>query len=58
MPFCTETPNSGLTYYDGEGTLSAYKTHDRDPVLFADGLQLVWRNGEDTAGCGDATPRS
>ena len=52
--FClAETPNSGLTYYDGEGTLSAYKTHDRDPVLFADGVELVWRNGEDTTGCGD-----
>eukprot|EP00657_Telonema_sp_P-1_P006870 TRINITY_DN26337_c0_g1_i1.p1 TRINITY_DN26337_c0_g1~~TRINITY_DN26337_c0_g1_i1.p1 ORF type:complete len:282 (-),score=81.10 TRINITY_DN26337_c0_g1_i1:146-991(-) len=23
-----KTPNSGLTYFDGKGTLSAYKTHD------------------------------
>ena len=27
-----KTPNSGLTYFDGKGTLSAYKVHDRDPV--------------------------
>ena len=47
------TPNSGLTYYDGAGGLSAYKTHDRDPIFFSDGLSLVWRNGEDTTGCGD-----
>ncbi len=33
-----ETPNSGLAYFDGHGTLSAYETHDRDPILFHDGL--------------------
>ena len=48
-----KTPNSGLTYYDGNGTLSAYKTHDRDPVLWHDGIKLVFRNCETTAGCGD-----
>ena len=35
------------------GTLSAYKTHDRDPVFFNDGLALVFRNSETTVGCGD-----
>ena len=48
-----KTPNSGLTVYDGKGTLSAYKVHDRDPILFDDGLQLVFRNMESTTGCGD-----
>jgi hypothetical protein len=33
--------------------VSAYKTHDRDPLFFSEGLKLVWRNGEDTVGCGD-----
>jgi hypothetical protein len=33
--------------------MSAYKTHDRDPLFFSEGLKLVWRNGEDTVGCGD-----
>jgi hypothetical protein len=49
-----KTPNSGLTYYDGKGTLSAYKTHDRDPLFFNDGLKMVFRNSEDTTGCGDS----
>ena len=48
-----KTPNSGLTYYDKKGTLSAYKTHDRDPLFFDDGMQLVFRNSESTTGCGD-----
>lgn len=48
-----KTPNSGLTFFDGKGTLSAYKTHDRDPLIFDDGLRLVFRNGETTTGCGD-----
>jgi hypothetical protein len=50
-----KTPNSGLTYYDKKGTLSAYKTHDRDPLFFNDGLKMVFRNTEDTTGCGDTT---
>ena len=37
-----KTPNSGLTYYDGKGTLSAYKTHFKDPVLFNDGLKVCY----------------
>ena len=48
-----KTPNSGLTYYDKKGTLSAYKTHDRDPLFFNDGLKMVFRNSESTTGCGD-----
>ena len=48
-----QTDNSGLTYYDGQGALSAYKLHDaRDPVFFADGMTLRWRMGENTTGCG------
>ena len=48
-----KTPNAGLTYYDGNGTLSAYKVHDRDPIMWHDGIKLVFRNCETTAGCGD-----
>jgi hypothetical protein len=53
-----KTPNSGLTYYDGAGTLSVYKNHDRDPLLFDNGFKLVFRNMEDTTGCGDLNVRS
>jgi len=48
-----KTENSGLTWYEGQGTLSAYKMHDRDPVLFNDGFQLIFRNNENTVGCGE-----
>jgi hypothetical protein len=48
-----KTPNSGLTYYDTLGTMSAYKMHERDPVLFNDGLILTFRNMENTTGCGE-----
>ena len=50
-----KTPNSGLTFKDGKGTLSAYKVHDRDPVVWKDGLKLVWRNCETTSGCGNTS---
>jgi hypothetical protein len=33
--------------------MSAYKMHDRDPVLFNDGLVLTFRNMENTTGCGE-----
>ena len=46
-------PNSGLTYFDHHGGLNVYKTHDRDPILWNDGMQLVFRCSEDTTGCGD-----
>jgi hypothetical protein len=32
-----------------------HKTHDRDPILFNDGLSLVFRNMEDTTGCGNVS---
>lgn len=49
-----KTPNSGVTYYDSKaGVLSVYKIHDRDPLLWDNGFQLVFRNMEVTAGCGD-----
>ena len=38
--------NSGLTYYDGAGTMSAYKFFENDPVLFSSSLELTWRCGE------------
>lgn len=47
-----KTPNSGLTYYDSHSNLSAYKHHHLDPVLFRNGMALVWRNCESTSGCG------
>jgi len=34
-------------------TLTAYKHHDRDLIIFNKGLSLVFRNYEDTTGCGD-----
>ena len=46
-------PNSGLTYFDHKGSVNVYKTHDRDPVLWNDGMELVFRCNEDTTGCGD-----
>lgn len=48
-----KTPNSGLTYFNESGSLGVYKTHDRDSVVWHDGMQLVFRNCEATAGCGD-----
>jgi len=47
-----KSPNSGLTFYDGSKKLSAYKLHHRDPILFNDGMKLLFRNNEKTAGCG------
>lgn len=47
-----KTPHTGLTYYDGKEKLSTYKLHYRDPVLFKNGLKLVFRNNEKTKGCG------
>lgn len=47
-----KTPESGLTYYDGKGILSAYKMHDRDPIIFNNGFNLIFRNNEKTQGCG------
>jgi D-arabinan exo alpha-(1,3)/(1,5)-arabinofuranosidase (non-reducing end) len=41
--------NSGLTYRDDIGTMSAYKFFENDPVLFTKEFSLVWRCGEDSA---------
>eukprot|EP01102_Stenamoeba_stenopodia_P004782 TRINITY_DN15143_c0_g1_i1.p1 TRINITY_DN15143_c0_g1~~TRINITY_DN15143_c0_g1_i1.p1 ORF type:complete len:367 (-),score=99.63 TRINITY_DN15143_c0_g1_i1:74-1096(-) len=47
------TSQSGLTHFDvpsgGEQKISMYKFFQRDPVLFTDSFQLVWRNWEDGA---------
>jgi len=48
-----KTEESGLTYYDHKGSLSAYKTHVRDPIIWQESTQLIWRCGEQTGGCGD-----
>ena len=47
-----KTPQAGLTFKSASGQVSAYKVHDRDPVLFNDGLVLTFRNGEEVGGCG------
>jgi len=40
-------PESGLTHMNTtENTFSAYRFLDRDPVVFTDGMTLVWRNGD------------
>ena len=38
--------NSGLTYTNGKGVMSAYKFFENDPILFSKSLQLLWRCGE------------
>jgi len=49
---------SGLTHFDTQSNpnkLSMYKLFWRDPVIFSNGLKLVWRNMED-ADCPTAWP--
>jgi hypothetical protein len=44
-------PNSGFTHYATEGgnvTLSAYRVHEADPIVFSNGAKLTWRNGDAT----------
>lgn len=48
-------PVSGFTHYNDTGnviTWSAYRFHEMDPLVFTDGFQFVWRNGDrvDAAG--------
>jgi hypothetical protein len=44
--------NSGLTYKnEATSSMSAYRIHERDPMLFTKGMQLVWRNSEDPLEC-------
>ena len=38
--------NSGLTYLQNPGAMSAYKFFETDPVLFTKSLRLRWRSGE------------
>jgi len=45
------TPNSGLTF-KAPGKISAFKTHTRDPVIWSNGMRFVWRNSEQSQGCG------
>jgi hypothetical protein len=41
-------PNVGLTYKNEDiFTMSAYRNHERDPIVFQDGLDLVWRNSDE-----------
>ena len=38
--------NSGLTYKDNKGVMSAYKFFENDPILFTKSFELTWRCGE------------
>ena len=38
--------NSGLTYIDQPGVMSAYKFFENDPLLFTKSFELTWRCGE------------
>jgi len=40
-----KTPESGVTFFNSAGSVSAYKLHTRDPILFSPGLDLVWQVG-------------
>ena len=55
-----KTPNSGLTYLDRDNhALGAYKIHTNDPIIFQNGMKLIFRNNEITDDCGtiDCCPR-
>ncbi len=44
--------NSGLTFKnDTSHAMSAYRVHERDPIVFSSGIRLVWRNSEDPLEC-------
>lgn len=52
--------NSGLTFKDGKGSMSAYKFFENDPMLFSKSLGLMWRCGEKingADGCPNDFPR-
>ena len=38
--------DSGLTYKNDPGTMSAYKFFENDPVLFSKSFELIWRCGD------------
>ena len=64
IPFAN--PLSGLTLHDRSGDggaterISAYRFHNRDPLVMADGGRLVWRvgaqGGQGTTKCGNPIP--
>ena len=41
-------PVSGETHKPGDGTFSGYRVHEQDPLLFANGARMQWRNGDVT----------
>lgn len=44
--------NSGLTHKDeSHYAMSAYRIHERDPLVFSRGMNFVWRNSEDPLEC-------
>ena len=40
------TDQSGLTFFEKPGTMSAYKFFEDDPVMFSKAFKLIWRCGE------------
>jgi len=38
--------NAGCTYFNSNGSVSAYKFFESDPILFTKHMELVWRCGE------------
>lgn len=42
------TENSGLSYKDDPGRVTAYKFFEYDPIFFNEAFSLVWRCGEQT----------
>jgi hypothetical protein len=48
-------PNSGFTHFASNSssvTLSAYRFHHNDPLVFSNGVKMVWRNGDTTGSNG------
>jgi len=47
-----KTVDTGLTYFDNDkGTLTVYKVHLDDPIMWHDGMKMVSRNCEKVGGC-------
>ena len=38
--------DAGCTFFDGKGSVSAYKFFENDPVVYKNNLQLLWRCSE------------
>ncbi len=43
-------PVAGLTHLVPDREFSAYRFHERDPILFPEGMRLTIRNGETVDG--------